>query len=374
MLNRIFWKLINTFKIGFLNEVNVTNPKRILVMRYGFLGDVLQTTPILNALHKKWPKAKIDYWVSRTAAPALANNTYVSDILDADLFGQLNIKKPLPILRYALFLRKKHYDLAVCLGSDPFYGLLAWLSGVRYRIGLIVNKDKAVFLHKWIKTPLGDRVSRQRRYLELIKQLDIEVPVGEEHIQIFWIKDDTAKVEELLGKEKGNLVAIFCGSGPMRFRPWANRRWDIRNWIELTQKIIKNYSDIKIVLLGTAQELESTQNIKSNLPQNKVINLVGKTNFAQMGPILKRCRMLVSNDSSPIFVAAAVGCPVVAIYGPEWPERARPIGAQNWVPIFVDIDCRDYCASFPDQAPNCKTECMSSITVEMVLEKIDHVL
>lgn len=376
MIKKILWQLVHFVAGHFKRKVNEEKilPRKILIMRYGFLGDVLQTTPVLKVLHKKWPEAKIDYWVSNAAAPALKNNPHINTIISADTYGPINYKKPWGILKNASLVRKEHYDLAVCLGSDPMYGLLAWLSGVKFRVGLITDKKKSAFLTKWVEVTLGDRVSRQERYMELIKQLNIEVPDGEEKIEMFWSEDDVKKVDSLLGKEQSNLLALFCGAGPPRFRPWANRRWDIRHWIELASKIIKKYSYIKILLIGADQEVENTQKLQSNLPKNKVINLVGKTNFSQLGAILKKCRMLISNDSAPVFVAAAVGCPVVVIYGPEWPERSQPIGAENWQPVFVDIDCRDYCASFPQKPPECENECLSSITVKMVLEKIDYVL
>jgi len=374
-LNCLFWLTASLIekKIKSIHRFNDL-PKKILVMRYGFLGDILQTTPVLKALCKKWPEAKIDYWVSNAAAPALKNNPHINTIIPADTYGPINYKKPWGILKNAFLIRKEHYDLAVCLGSDPIYGLLAWLGGVKFRVGLITDKRKSAFLTKWVEVTLDDRANRQQRYLDLIKQLNIAVPDEEEKIEMFWSEDDVKKVDSLLGKEQNDLLALFCGAGPPRFRPWANRRWDTERWKELAQKIIQHYPNIKILLIGAEQEAIITQEIISELPRNKVINLVGKTSFSQMGPVLKKCRVLVSNDSAPVFVAAAVDCPSVVIYGPEWPERAMPIGAKNWQPVFVDIDCREYCASFPEKAPDCKNECMSLITVEMVLEKIDYVL
>jgi ADP-heptose:LPS heptosyltransferase len=194
-------------------------------MRYGFLGDVLQTTPLLKTIHKAWPKAHIDYWVSDVAACALSNNPHISSIINADSHGRLEVKKPLSVFRHAFTLRLAHYDLAVCLGSDPLYSFLAWLGGIKRRVGLIINKDKAAFLHNWVEVPLGDRISRQQRYLELLHQLDVSISVESEKIEIFWSTEDERKLNDLLGQKGSKLIALFCGTVAARFRPWANRRW-----------------------------------------------------------------------------------------------------------------------------------------------------
>jgi len=372
-VKKIIWRML-FFVLGYEKSHYCAIPRRILVMRYGFLGDVLQTSPMVKAIHKTWPDARVDYWVSDIVAPALLNNPHISSIVNADRHGKLQLNKPLAVLRHAFMLRRPHYDLAVCLGSDPFYGFLAWLGGIERRVGLIVNKDKAVFLDSWIEVPLADRASRQQRYLELLHQLNINISGEDGKIEIFWSAEDEQKIDHILREEVGKLVALFCGTGGTRFRPWANRRWRIDSWVELAQKLVQHYPGTKILLIGTDQEAEANKKIASSLPESRVIDLSGKTSFPQLGPVLKRCNLLISNDSAPVFVAAAVDCPSIVIYGPEWPERAKPIGAKTWHPVFVDIDCRDYCSSFPDKAPECKNECMSLITTEMVLERIDQLL
>lgn len=374
MFKSIIWQLIhltagrNNRKLG---KDDLSSPN-ILVMRYGFLGDVLQTTPILKALRKAWPEVKVDYWVSNAGAPALSNNPHISSVVSADQYGPLNLKRPFAFLRHASMLRAQRYDLAICLGSDPIYGFLAWLAGVKFRVGLITDSKKAGFLNHWIETSLGDKTNRQKRYAELLELLGLKVPEECQCIDLYWQDSDERKIETLLGSDSRNLIVFFCGTGPMRFRPWAQRRWAQDKWQELAKSLVQRNPDIKIVLIGTEQEREITSAVATALPPGKTINLVGKTNFNQLGAVLKPCRLLISNDSAPVFVAAAVGCPSIVIYGPEWPERARPLNAK-WHPVYVEMECRDNCCSFPGKAPTCRNECMGFIAVEAVVEAIDKV-
>lgn len=371
MLNKVLWLVILALKCKFNTEPLLGSVNRILVMRYGFLGDVLQTTPVIKVLRKTWPNAEIHYWVADAAAPALMNNPHISSVISADAHESLSLRKPFAVIRHALMLRRARYDLAICLGTDPFYGFLAWLARIKFRVGLIEDAKKSAFLHLWIESPLSARGSHQLKYLQVVTLLNIGP--GDEKIEMFWSASNEKSAEEYL-REETNVIALFCGGGPNRFRPWANRRWRSDLWIDLARKLIQLYPETKILLTGTNQELETNKEIASALPKDKLIDLTGRTSFTQLGPILQRCRLLVSNDSAPVFVAAAVDCPVVVIYGPEWPERTRPGGTTQWYPVSVDIPCRDYCASLPDKAPECENECMSKITVEMVLERIENAL
>lgn len=366
------WKVISRL-MRFSHARPAKRIKKILVMRYGFIGDILQTTPILKALGQTWPDAQIDYWVSDGSRAALLNNPYVNLIVSADQHGILCLKKPLVLYRHAFNLRRKHYDLAICLGPDPFYGFLAWLAGIKFRVGLIVDMKKSAFLHACVETTPASRKNHQLTYIELIEKLGIRVKQEDNRIQFYWDKNDEQIAVTNLNM-RSDFIAFFCGGGHNKYRPWANRRWSPDSWVELARQINLKYPDVHIVLIGSKLEVEVNKKIASALPEGKVIDLTMRTSFSQLGPLLDKCRLLVSNDSSPVFVAAAVDVPTVAIYGPEWPDRTRPLGFKKWQPVYIDINCRDECASFPEKAPKCDNECMKRITVEMVLSKVEFAM
>jgi len=372
-LNRALWYILNTFMIKRSIKMSVF-PKKILVMRYGALGDVLQTTPVLSALHSFWPDAKIDYWASGSAASALSYNPLVSKIVNADMNGALGITRPLALLRHALMLRSFGYDLAVCLGTDPFYGLLAWLSGIKRRAGLILNKNKATFLQTWIEYTLGEKTGLQAKSNALMQLLSSNITAVDSCPIMFWNLSDEEKITDLLGPRDDPLIAFFPGGGVNKFRPWANRRWRTDKWVALGNKILEKRDGFRIVLFGTKVDVSVIADIVKMLPHDRIINLTEQTTFSQLAPMLKRCRLLISTDSAPVFVAAAVGCPVIVIYGPEWPERTRPSGTQLWYPAYADIECRDNCATFPAKSPICQNECIDSVTVEMVSDRVSDAL
>ncbi len=369
MLINLIWKVIRLFSLIIRGKNGKAGFKRILIMRYGFLGDILQTTPVLRYIQENFPEAVIDYWVSKKAAVAITNNPRVNKIIDADRFGTLQLKKPLSILKCGLSLRKGRYTMAVCLNASPLDGFLAWLGNIPFRIGLINNLQKSVFLHKAIIVPENSREPRQKSYYAVLNLIGNSALIPDDYpIELYWSNSDEEKIDILVKAIKGELIALFPGGGEnIQYRPWANRKWPVERWVELAQKTLSRFPAARLALLGTTSESAIADSIIKAVPRERVINCVNQTSFVQLGPLLKRCRMLISNDSSAVFVAAAVGCPAIVIYGPEWPERARPL-VKNWHPIFVDIDCREQCAS--SVKPSfCDNKCIKNISADEVFKK-----
>jgi lipopolysaccharide heptosyltransferase II len=345
-------------------------------MRYGFIGDILQITPVVRIVQEKYPDAIIDFWVSRKASVALDNNPRIHAIVDADKYGPLSINKIWSIIKCGWSLRAGNYDAAICLNAEPVSGMLAWLGKIPFRIGLINAGQKAAFLHKYIVVPPDDTASRQFHYVSLIKLLGGTGIISEfPPIELYWVKNDEKVVDDLLKNEKRELVAFFPGGGEnIQYRPWANRKWPVEKWTSLGKSILEKYPEITLLLFGSASDEDSIKKITKYLPAKRFLNVCGKTTLCQLGPLLKKCRVLVTNDSAPVFVAAAVGCPTVVLYGPEWPERAKPLGFEHWYPVWSETVCRANCAAFPVKGVKCENECENGLEVEKVLKTICKVL
>ena len=368
IFQRLFWRsaiLLISKRVCKKNSA----PKRIVFLRYGFLGDVLLTTPAIRMVNEYFPSAKIDYWVSRRAQPALHDNPRIHAVLDADEDGPLNIKNPLAVLKLALKIRKNRYDMGFSFAPDPLWGFILWLCGIPRRIGLITCAEKSAYLTDYLVVPEGSRRNNQELFIQLLSQAGIVgVTASASRIELCWNSADELRVAEYIGGKSCRLIALFPGGGANTYRPWANRKWSAEKWIDLGRKILQQFSDSKLILFGTDSELEIINLISKELPSTRIVNCINKFSFNQLGPLLKGCQLLVSNDSSPVFVAAAVSCPIVVIYGPEWPERTKPL-VDNWVPVFKNIDCRERCASF--RKPSCcHNECLKDITADDVFEKV----
>lgn len=365
------WTAINkSFKRSGRN-IDSLCPSRILVMLNGQIGDVVQTTPILWAVKTKWPNSVIDYCVYNNSADGLTNNPNIRQIINADNYGSWSLSKPRAIVKLARMLNENNYDLAVCLGNDATYGMVARLAGIKYIAGLIDKEYKNAFLDLPVLAPYDDKRPRVEYYRILGESMGLNFTKGLLP-EVFWTKQDEVIIDGHINAQNKPLIAVFAGTGPNAYRLWAKRSWPVKNWAELIQKILMEYPDAGFVLLGRGGDRAVNQEIILSAKTEKICDLTDKTTYPQLAYALSKSNMLISTDSSPVFAAAAVGCPLVVLYGPEWPQRSQPMGALTWHPVTVDMACREYCCSFPAKAPVCKNECMTNITVDMVYKEAQN--
>lgn len=336
-------------------------------MLNGQLGDILQTTPILSALKRKWPEAKIDYCLHSKCKEALDKNPFVDEIIYSDKFGRWSFTPPWSLLRLAITLRKKRYDIAICLGADTSYRFVAYMSGIKCIASLIDKDYKKAWADVIVVAPYDQQKPRVLNYYELGLKLGLEFNRGLLPV-IRWSKEDETYIDNLI-KNNYNNIAIFAGTGKNANRPWAQRGWLVDKWVDLINIILSNSKKTNIFLIGKDNDKNINKKIVNNISEKRIIDLTDKTTIQQLAYLFTKCKLLISTDSSPVFVGAATGCPLVVLYGPEWPERSQPVGSTNWNPVYVDLDCRDYCCSFPAKPPVCKNECMANISVDMVYEK-----
>ena len=371
MINKIVWLLLGIIYKHRAISYYERQPLSVLVMLNGQIGDVVQTTPVLRALKTKWPNAVIDYCVYNNSVESLTNNPNIRQIIKADEYGPWSLSKPRAIVKLTRRLKKNNYDLAVCLGNDATYGIVARLAGIKYIAGLIDKEYKNAFLDLPVLTPYDDKRPRVEHYRILGESMGLDFTKGLLP-EVFWTKQDEVIIDGHINAQNNPLIAIFAGTGPNAYRPWAKRAWPIKSWAELIQKLSTEYPEAGFILLGRGGDRVINQEIILSAKTENICDLTDKTTYPQLAYALSKCNMLVSTDSSPVFAAAAVGCPLVVLYGPEWPQRSQPVGASTWRPVTVDMACREYCCSFPAKAPVCQNECMSNITVDMVYNKFKN--
>jgi len=370
MMKYVMWSALNIIFKRRNKYIDSLRPSYVLVMLNGFIGDVVQSTPILSALKRKWPEAAVDYCVYERSSAGLMNNPNIRKVIRSDIYGPWSLLKPLPIVRLARRLKRERYDLAICLGGDATYGIVARMAGIKYVAGLIDKEYKNAFLDLPVLTPYDDKQPRVEHYRRLGESIGLDFTKGLLP-EVFWTKQDEVLVDGLINAQNKPLIAIFAGTGPNAFRPWAHRAWPAKNWIKLIENLSKKYPNVAMVLLGKGDDRIINQEITGSIKGLKIYDLTDKTNYSQMSYALSKCNLLISTDSSPVFAAAAVGCPMIVLYGPEWPERSQPVGAVGWHPVYIEMKCRDYCCSFPSRPPICQNECMKNIAVEMVMQAVN---
>jgi lipopolysaccharide heptosyltransferase II len=249
-------------------------------------------------------------------------------------FGSLT---QLPHFRnFLATLKGRHFDIAIDLQGLLRSGIISWATRAPRRIGLSDAREGARFFYNEIvRVPRAHAVDR---YLLAAQHLGC----------------DSTPVEFPLGGSRSVTSEGLIGVNPSA--RWATKLWGNDKFAELIRRLPSE----RVVLTGSAAEREQIDKIAQGRR-----NLVGQTDLFQLAELYRRCQVVVTNDSGPMHLAAAVGTPVVAIFGPTDPALTGPYGDRHVV-LRAGVLCSP---CFKDSCANkVHMECMKLITVEQVLE------
>jgi heptosyltransferase-2 len=335
---------------------------KILVRATNWVGDAILALPALRAIRKKFPEAKI----------AVVARPYVADIYrEQNICDELIAYDPKGEHRgwsgrekLARELRAKKFDVALLLQNAFDAAWLAWRAGVPERIGY-ARDARSVLLTKAIKVPGPGEIPPHEKfyYLELLRRagwidclpddahIALRVPDSARHRALQTLLEAGARPNALR-------VAVGAGASYGSAKCWPPDRFAKAINDFLSQR------DADVVLFGTAAETAVSSVIASGL-RNAPIDLTGKTSIAELPALLSQCQLFLGNDSGAMHVAAAVGLPIVAVFGPTDPEGTAPV-----TPHASIVQQKPYCS--PCFLRRCPTDhrCMKAVTPAMVEQAI----
>jgi lipopolysaccharide heptosyltransferase II len=337
----------------------MTSPKRILLIKPSSFGDIVQSLPVLAALKRSWPDAEVDWAIKPEWAQLIEDHPLLHQIV---LFP----RGLADALRCGKSLRAPRYDLVIDLQGLLRSGLYAIMTGCRARAGFADSREGSSWCYtRRVKMPAG-RVHAVDRCLELVRQLGVTAgpavrfPLPEGVAERQW-------ADALWNRENINDAEIICVIHPGA--RWLTKRWPADRFARLADRLIVEHG-ARVILVGGGDGLGVLDEVRGQMKQ-KALNLGGTTNLRQLAALLRRATLLITNDSGPMHLAAAVGTPVVALFGPTDPRRVGPYGHGHIV-LRKNIDCshckRNRCAR--DGA------CMKAIEVEEVISaarQVSHI-
>ncbi len=300
----------------------------ILVTKLRYIGDVLLATPALRLLRRSFPDAHITMLVNKGTEDILRHNPHVDRVLTSE--WEQNAGVPIGrILRrerdLLKSLRAHRYDASVDIYSGERAAILSFLSGVRRRIAFEPRQN----VGKWLVTePVAEPPNLHiiDWGLLLLKErlgLDggdrtLELPTGadDDRHAAKWLD-----AHDLTGRE---FVALHGGAR------YAHRRWAPEKWAQLSDAIRSEFG-LDVVIVGSRMELDAARRI-SAMATHPVLTSAGDTTVLQAAALLRRARVLVGVESSPMHIASAVGTPVVALFSAAGrPAVWGPWGTENVV-------------------------------------------
>jgi len=342
-----------------MTQVDARKIKRVVVRGTNWVGDSVMTLPALRALRRVLPEAEITLVVRPGAKGIFADADFIDQLLIYDR------RSGFSVVSQVREWRQRHFDLAVLFQNAFEAALIPFLAGVPLRLGYATEARQVLLTH-----PLALPDWRSSRhevfyYLYLITALEqrlfgtSEICEADPDGSLQISEARKSEAENLLrayGVREGEPVVALC-PGSINSRA---KRWPAEAYASLADRLID--SQKQVLLIGSADEADVTREVTSRMQQQPIV-LTGKTSLDQITAVLALVDLVVTNDTGPAHIAAALGRPTLVIFGPTNPLTTRPFAPEAEI-LRHAPDCA------PCMLRDCPIDhrCMTAISVDEVFE------
>ena len=357
-------------------NVNIakTGDMKILFVNPFGIGDVLFTTPLMKPLRERGDA--ISYWCNERVVDILAHNKAIKRVYPlsrGDLkryFRSSPVTAAKKLLGLAGDIRRERFDIALDFSLDYRYSLFLRLLGLKRVIGFDY-KGRGRFLTDKIGIDGFDGRHMVEHYGQLLRFIDSGIKV-QGKMELYAGADDEKWRDGFLGRRGIKDDDVLVGMAPGGGLSWGDsafrKQWPKENFAYIGDELIRagNY---KIVIFGSEEESDICDYIDSRIKKN-VINLCGRTGLGRFAAVLKRCRLLITNDGGPLHMASALGVRTVSIFGPVDEKVYGPYPpSDKHGTVAGDAECRPCYKNF--RYEKCADrKCLDNIEPVKVLEAV----
>jgi heptosyltransferase-1 len=335
---------------------------KILILKPSSLGDVVQALPVLRLLKLYLPQSEIFWWLESSLVPLLADDPDLAGIYPFQRKSWSAPRRWPEIWASVQSMRQKRFDWAIDLQGLARSGLFTWWTNAELSIGLDSEREggrEGARAAYDILAPCSKKGTHAvDRYLSVLGPLGIPV-----HQDFEWLPARpavAARVREKWRPGSVRWVALLPGAR------WDNKRWPLQNFVELIRRMLSMTADLSFAILGGKDD-EALGNATAGVDSRRCLNLTGKTSLPEMVEWLRLSELVITNDTGPMHVAAALRRPVVALFGPTDPGSTGPYGQKQKVMQISGLPCvpcmKDYCVYREPLA------CLHGITPKLVCER-----
>lgn len=332
------------------------DPEKILILLHGSIGDVTRALPLANVIRRGYPKAAIAWSIETAAFPLVERHPAVDEVI---LFDRSDWRRSLgPYLRR---IRSRRFDLVLDLQRHLKSGLISWWTQAPYRLGFHPRDAKEfnwLFNNHYIPAT-GDSISKLHHYLRFAETLGLNPSPIEWKIRP--APEEEVGIEKMLSGVGDSFAVFFIGGR------WESKQWFPDQTARSAAAIRRRYG-LAIVLLGGTADAQFAEEVAS-FEEVRAANYVGQTSLREAVGILARARVAIGPDTGLMHLSAAVGTPVVSLWGATSPARTGPHGFGDLV-IRGEADCS------PCYLKRCPIGriCMQAIDLEEVVAKVGQAL
>ncbi len=323
--------------------LNLANAKRILVIRFSSLGDVLLTTPFLRVLQEKIPSSKIDYLIRTSFADAIKLNPNVNKIFSWQTPDELE--------SLVNSLREENYDFVIDLQNN-FRSKKVIKKLGRESFAFVKPNLKKFLLVQFKINLLKEIKTIPERYVEAVPGLELD----KKGLELFLSKS-------IMSKLRSNKPTIGLIPGAFHF----TKRWHIEYYAKLGNMF--THEGYQVVIFGGKSDREICGNLQRKIESS--VDLSNDNNLLQAATDMKKCKLIVCNDSGLMHTATAVNVPVVSIFGSTVREFGfAPFGVKNLIVENENLSCRPCSHIGKAVCSKQHFKCMAELTPKLVYAKI----
>ncbi|MBP6016967.1 MAG: glycosyltransferase family 9 protein [Candidatus Promineofilum sp.] len=303
----------------------VTPPRKALILQPCCLGRVMQTTPLLAALSDAFPDARFDWAISEWALQAVSSNPRITRTIHSGA-GDMSDNSREEMRAFFETVRGEAYDTCFVPSRSSELARVAWEAGIPQRVG--INEAGRGFAHTVAVSPPAGERQIARLYLSLAAAVGVdESTLAAAEMEFYPTDSDRTAVTRWLVEDLDwlgdrPLLVLHPGGGENPSETNPNKRWPAQRFARLTNYLTRTHN-VKVVIVGTAQDRRLAEAV-AGMVSFPVANRAGYLGLGELGALCELAGLYVGNDVGSTYVAAATGCPTLAIYGPTDPGINAP--------------------------------------------------
>lgn len=320
----------------------IENPKKILIIRCGAIGDVLHTSETYRSIKRTYPDCEIHYLTTEVPAKMISADKDISKIITIEKVSYQNVFKLIPTLK------EEKYDLIINLQPSLKLRLLALFAKPKK----VSNYDKDLEKHAVFN--FYETAANAVKGLEFKNELKLYIP------------DEVKNAVKCAIPTDKKFIVMTTQAGPVR----EGKKWRIEKFKELALKLVEKY-DVAVILTGTNQDRELLSSFENINPQ--IFNLAGRFNILESAALFSFSEYMIGADTGPLHIASATGKPIcIALYGAMAIPRTGLVGEKHHSVKSTKLGC------IPCQKRFCKlrngeySPCMDDISPDDIMQIIEN--
>ncbi len=311
-------------------DINASVPRRVLLVLLGAIGDVIRALPLLGRIRRAWPEAYIGWAIEPKSEPILRGHRWVDELIVYD-----RRYAPWSFVPFLHKVRAAQFDLVIDLQRHLKSGLISIISAARERLGFAPPNTKE-FNHLFSTQQIEPQPSMRLKLLQYQAFGDaLGLPAAPIEFGLELPPDEDTRAIEFVAGAPRPMIGVILGSS------WPSRLYfpeSIAEVIRALASSLEGSPGLFPVLIGSTDEIGLAAQVINYLAKVPALNLTGRTSLRDLIGIFGKCAVAFGPDSGPMHLAAAVGCPVVSLWGSTSPERSAPWGFAD-LAIHSEIPC-----------------------------------